>query len=90
MLSYFTFNTQSDLYATLTTIGNASADLCFASLRPGDSGAALVNPRGAVVGVAFAISVSTADTAYALSTDELRPVLAANTGQGVDTGDCLL
>lgn len=60
-----------------------------AALRPGDSGSPVVNARGSVVGVAFAISLGTDDLAFALSTNELRPVLAANSRSAVSTGDCL-
>ena len=61
-----------------------------ASLRPGNSGSAVVNPEGSVVGVAFAISVVTRDQAFALTTEELRPVLATNGSSPVSTGDCVL
>ncbi|HEX4978423.1 MAG TPA: MarP family serine protease [Acidimicrobiales bacterium] len=47
------------------------------ALRPGDSGAPLVNLEGRVVGVAFAIAPDRAGTAYALDDSELRPFLAA-------------
>jgi S1-C subfamily serine protease len=60
-----------------------------ADLRPGDSGSAVVDSRGAVVGVAFAISLSTEDMAFAVKTDELEPLLAANSTRPVSTGDCL-
>jgi len=60
-----------------------------AALRPGDSGSAVVDTDGAVVGVAFAISLSTNDLAFALSTSELKPLLATNRATPVDTGDCL-
>jgi len=60
-----------------------------AALRPGDSGSAVVDTDGSVVGVAFAISLSTNDLAFALSTSELKPLLAANGATPVDTGDCL-
>ena len=60
-----------------------------AALRPGDSGSAVVNSEGSVVGVAFAISLSVDDLAFALDSSELEPVLASNRGAPVDTGDCL-
>ncbi|MGH9273215.1 MAG: MarP family serine protease [Acidimicrobiales bacterium] len=60
-----------------------------ASLAPGDSGAALVDPQGRVVGVAFAIAPDKPGVAYALDIEELEAVLAANTNQPVDTGPCL-
>ncbi len=60
------------------------------SLRPGDSGSALVDPRGNVVGVAFAVAKDVANVAYALSTDELRDVLRTVGSQSLDTGSCLV
>lgn len=59
------------------------------SLRPGDSGAALVDTEGAVVGVAFAIAPDQAGTAYALTADELRDVLDQPRGESASTGPCL-
>ncbi|MDP1807187.1 MAG: hypothetical protein Q8K72_18565, partial [Acidimicrobiales bacterium] len=58
-------------------------------LAPGDSGAALVDTDGNVVGVAFAISPDHAQTAYALSTSELRAVLDADRQAQAPTGPCL-
>jgi S1-C subfamily serine protease len=58
-------------------------------LRPGDSGGPLVNPAGQVIGVAFAIAPDRANTAYALTSDELRPAMAADRAAGADTGPCL-
>jgi S1-C subfamily serine protease len=47
------------------------------SLRPGDSGGALIDTDGRVVGVAFAIAPDRPGTAYALDDSELRAALAA-------------
>jgi S1-C subfamily serine protease len=58
-------------------------------LRPGDSGAALINGDGAVVGVAFAIAPDKAGVAYALALSELDAILATNLSDSVDTGPCL-
>ena len=58
-------------------------------LEPGDSGAALVDGDGHVVGVAFAISPDNSETAYALSTSELRTVLEAERQAPAPTGPCL-
>ncbi|MEA3020698.1 MAG: hypothetical protein QOI47_2222 [Actinomycetota bacterium] len=58
-------------------------------LAPGDSGAALVNPKGAVVGVAFAIAPDRPGTAYALDVVELQAALAAPRAGKVSTGGCL-
>jgi S1-C subfamily serine protease len=60
-----------------------------ADLAPGDSGAALVDPAGEVVGVAFAIAPDRPRTAYALDVIELEVVLSAPRGEEVDTGRCL-
>jgi S1-C subfamily serine protease len=58
-------------------------------LRAGDSGGALVNPAGAVIGVAFAIAPDRPGTAYALAHTELRAVLSIPRGGPVDSGRCL-
>jgi len=64
-----------------------------AKLVPGNSGSPLVNDRGQVAGLAFAIDPGAASTAYALATDEvnavLRPVLTSGTTAPVNTGTCL-
>jgi S1-C subfamily serine protease len=59
------------------------------ALRPGDSGAALVDPNGDVVGVAFAIAPDRPGVAYALAMEELDAVLAGDLSRPVDTGPCL-
>ena len=56
------------------------------SLRPGDSGGALIDTQGRVVGVAFAIAPDRPDTAYALDDSELQPLLQAP--RRVDSGRC--
>lgn len=48
-----------------------------AALRPGDSGAALIDAEGRVVGVAFAIAPDRPGTSYAVDDSELRAALAA-------------
>jgi len=58
-------------------------------LHPGDSGGALVDRAGAVVGVAFAIAPDEPGTAYALTTAQPRPDLAAAGPGRVATGPCL-
>jgi len=58
------------------------------SLRPGDSGSALIDDKGQVVGVAFAIAPDEEGVAYALDTSELRAVLAGDLTTAVDTGPC--
>lgn len=59
------------------------------SLAPGDSGAALIDPEGRVVGVAFAIAPDKPGVAYALDIEELEAVLAGDLSRPVDTGPCL-
>jgi S1-C subfamily serine protease len=76
-----------DLYAT--RVVRRDVLVLAADLRPGDSGSAVVNSSGAVVGVAFAISLSTEDMAFALTSDELEKVLATNRTGPVETGECL-
>lgn len=60
-----------------------------AVLSPGDSGGAVVDTAGRVVGVAFAIAPDKPSTAYALDSDELRAVLEVPRGNQVDTGPCV-
>ena len=61
------------------------------SLQPGDSGGALVDTTGSIIGVAFAIAPDRANVAYALTTAELRPVLSKGLGltAAVSTQACL-
>lgn len=61
-----------------------------ADLEPGDSGAALVNSAGKVVGVAFAVSNLRRGTAFAVASEELAPVLAQPRTGPVSTGPCLV
>jgi S1-C subfamily serine protease len=61
-----------------------------ADLGPGDSGGALVDPRGQVVGVAFAIAPDRPSVAYALAVDEVTAVLSGDLTQERDTGNCLV
>jgi len=59
-----------------------------ATLRPGDSGGALTNLAGQVIGVAFAIAPDAPGTSYALTTKELRIALSAPR-QEQSSGSCL-
>ena len=58
------------------------------SLRPGDSGSAVIDTPGRVVGVAFAIAPDRPGTAYALDDSELRAALAAPRTPGAG-GPCI-
>jgi len=62
-----------------------------AKLAPGDSGGALVNKDGSVIGMAFAIDPGRNATAYALTDAEITPVLADARRRfvPVNTGKCL-
>ncbi len=72
--------------------GSTSRDvLVLASdLAPGDSGSALVDPQGQVVGVAFAVAPDKPGVAYALAISELREVLERDLSGERDTGGCLV
>jgi S1-C subfamily serine protease len=59
-----------------------------AQLRPGDSGGALVDSSGAVVGVAFAIAPDDPNVAFALTIEEVRAALDAPLTP-TDPGPCL-
>jgi S1-C subfamily serine protease len=60
-----------------------------AGLRAGDSGSALIDAKGEVVGIAFAVSTDQPGVAYALATSELTPLLDAPHDGEVSTGNCL-
>jgi len=79
--------TGRDIYNSAVT----RRDVLFlaSKLAPGDSGGALVNEAGAVIGVAFAIAPDEPSTAYAISDRELRPVLAEPRAAPVSTGACV-
>ena len=76
-----------DLYELGVT--RRSVLVLAAELAPGDSGGAVVDDDGNVVGVAFAISPDSNSTAYALATSELRTVLEAERQSPAPTGPCL-
>lgn len=59
-----------------------------AGLRTGDSGAAVVDPAGDVIGIVFAVSPDRKDVAYALTTDELEALLVAPRTPG-ESGRCI-
>jgi S1-C subfamily serine protease len=76
-----------DIYDSHTT--ERDVFILAAGLQPGDSGSALVDPQGEVVGVAFAIAPDRGDVAYALTLRELRAELQGDLSQPVSTGPCL-
>jgi S1-C subfamily serine protease len=61
-----------------------------AQVRRGASGGPVLDPRGEVVGMVFATSLDDPDTGYALTLDEIRPVLQRGvaTSAPVSTGTC--
>ena len=77
----------SDIYDRNAT--ERAVFLLATELAPGDSGSALVNGDGEVVGVAFAIAPDRDDVGYALTDAELRAVLDGDLSTPVDTGPCL-
>jgi len=76
-----------DLYGE-TTI-RRDIFILAAQLEPGDSGGALGDTEGEVVGVAFATAPDQPGTAYALTSGELGAVLDQPRSDGADTGPCL-
>ena len=58
-------------------------------LEPGDSGAPLVNSAGQVVGVAFGTANLRPNTAFAVASEELVPLLAQPRTTPVSTGPCI-
>ena len=62
-----------DIYGSAQT--RRQVLLLAAELAPGDSGAALVDPSGSVVGIAFAIAPDQPQVAYALTIEEVQAIL---------------
>ena len=77
----------SDIYDRNAT--EREVFLLATDLAPGDSGSALVDADGEVVGVAFAIAPDRDNVGYALTDAELSAVLAGDLTTPVDAGPCL-
>lgn len=62
----------------------------FATVRQGNSGGPVVDPRGRLVGIVFAASLDDPDTGYALTLAESAPVLdaASDATDPVGVGEC--
>ena len=63
-----------------------------ASIEPGNSGGPVLTPAGEVVGVVFAKSLDDANTGYALTLTEARPVIQKGmlAKKSVSTGGCAI
>ncbi len=68
--------------------------LLAAELEPGDSGGALFDQQGRVVGLAFAVNPADVDTGYALTRAEIERSISSAINAGattaVSTGPCLV
>ena len=81
----------TDIYRTSDSLRHVY--VLASRLAPGDSGGALVDTGGRVIGMAFAIDPGHAATAYALTDAEVRAVLGParqRPRRPVDTGKCLV
>jgi S1-C subfamily serine protease len=58
-------------------------------IGPGDSGAAVIDHEGRLVGVVFSASRRDTDVAYAVSSLELDTLVASSNDVAVATGECL-
>jgi S1-C subfamily serine protease len=76
-----------DLYGSHNT--RRDVFLLASNLMPGDSGGALVDQAGAVLGVAFAIDPTSPGTSYALTAKEIRTILPLAGSGPVSTEGCL-
>ena len=81
----------SDIYHSAPT--RRDVLVLAARLMPGNSGGPVVDDRGRVIGIAFAVDPGAASTSYALAVDEMNavllPVVASGASAPVATGSCL-
>lgn len=64
------------------------AYLVAADIESGDSGAALVNAEGAVVGVAYATTTRNASVGYAVRSEAVAPLVADASETAIEVPDC--
>ena len=60
-----------------------------ADIDAGDSGGAILDAAGDVVGIVFSASRSQTDVAYAVSALEIPALVEASTGEAIEPGRCL-
>lgn len=60
-----------------------------AEIDPGDSGGAIIDARGEVVGIVFSSSRRNVNVGYAVSAVELSELIASRSTTAVDNGECL-
>ncbi len=63
-------------------------DASFGTVTAGDSGGAIVDASGAVIGMMFATDTATGATGYAVSAFELQAALRRTGNERVPTGQC--
>jgi S1-C subfamily serine protease len=78
----------SDIYRTGKSERNVL--VLAASLAPGDSGGAVVDGDGTVIGVAFAVDPGQEGISYAVTDAEVRAVLETVGSRAADPGRCLV
>ncbi|MCI1210495.1 MarP family serine protease [Bifidobacterium tibiigranuli] len=78
-----------DIYGDSTA--NRSLHVLQARVEPGNSGGPLLDQNGEVTGIVFAKAQERADIGYAMTNDEIQPVLSRVSvgNQPVSTGRCL-
>ena len=79
----------TDIYGTSES--RRRVHVLAAELEPGDSGGPLVSVTGEAIGTAFAVDPGRSGVAYALTAEEVTPLLErlGPDPEPVDTGPCL-